>query len=223
MLRAALLYTCQMTMLAFIWTLIGFLLGSLPISVWLGKLVLRTDIRGYGDGNPGGTNVIRAGSRGLGVLAIILDMLKAAVPVALAHYVFRVAGWPLVPVMLAPILGHAFSPFLGFRGGKALACTFGAWTALTVPFGPFVMGVSVFMFYKLLNTSGWAVMAALLALLGFLLTPALHWRSPGLIGGLTLPLLVAWVGTVAIVAWTHRADLRQRPGLRSKVREQSGL
>lgn len=202
-----------------LWTLIGFLFGSLPISVWLGKLVLRTDIRGYGDGNPGGTNVMRAGSRGLGLLAIGLDMLKGAAPVALAHYVFGVAGWPLVPVMLAPILGHAFSPFLGFRGGKALASTFGVWTAMTVPFGPFVMGGAVFVFYKLLTISGWAALAALLALLGFLLTPALHWRSPGLAAGPTLPLLAAWVGTVAIVAWTHRADLWQRPDRRPQARK----
>ena len=41
-------------MTALIWTLIGFLFGSLPFSVWLGRLVLRTDIRDYGDGNPGG-------------------------------------------------------------------------------------------------------------------------------------------------------------------------
>jgi len=197
-------------MTAFIWTLIGFLLGSLPVSVWLGRLVLRIDIRRYGDGNPGGTNVVRAGNRELGLLAIILDMLKAAVPVSLAYYVFKVEGWPLVPVMLAPILGHAFSPFLGFRGGKALACTFGAWTALTVPFGPFVMGGSVFMFYELLNTAGWAVMAALLTLLGFLM-----------IAGVSLPLIVAWAGTVAILAWTHRADLRQRPALRPRASEQS--
>lgn len=204
-------------MMALIWILLGFFLGSLPFSVWLGKAVLRTDIRGYGDGNPGGTNVIRAGGRGLGVLVIILDMLKAAAPVSLAHYVFQVTGWPLVPVVLAPLLGHAFSPFLGFRGGKALACTFGAWAALTVPFGPFVMGGSVFIFYKLLNNSGWATLAALLTLLGFLLAPVLHWRSPGLIAGLTLPLFVAWVGTVAIVAWTHRANLRRWPRLRPKV------
>ena len=110
-------------MTALAWTLIGFLLGSLPFSVWLGKIVLRTDIRRYGDGNPGGTNVIRAGNCGLGMLAIFLDMLKGAVPVALAYYVFKVDGWPLVPVILAPILGHAFSPFLRFRGGKALAST----------------------------------------------------------------------------------------------------
>jgi acyl phosphate:glycerol-3-phosphate acyltransferase len=187
-------------MISLTWTLIGFLLGSLPISVWLGKLVLRTDIRDHGDGNPGGTNVLRAGGRGLGLLAIILDMLKGAIPVSLAHYVFKVDGWPLMPVVLAPILGHAFSPLLGWRGGKSLASTFGVWTALTVPFGPFVMGCSVFVFNKLLNTPGWAVMAALLTLLAFLLMT-----------GVTLPWVVTWIGTVTILAWTHRADLRQRP------------
>jgi glycerol-3-phosphate acyltransferase PlsY len=192
-------------MTALTWTLIGFLLGSLPISVWLGRLVLHTDIRSYGDGNPGGTNVVRAGHRGLGLLVIVLDMLKGAIPVALAHYVFKVDGWPLAPVVLAPIAGHAFSPFLSFRGGKALATTFGVWTAMTAPLGPFVMGGSVLLFYKLLNLSGWAVMASLLTLLGFLL-----------LAGAALPILVAWAGTVAILVWTHRTDLRQRPALRSK-------
>jgi acyl phosphate:glycerol-3-phosphate acyltransferase len=137
-------------------------------------------------------------------------MLKAAAPVALAHYVFAVDGWPLAPVMLAPILGHAFSPFLGWRGGKALACTFGVWSALTVPFGPFVMGGSVFVFQRLLRSSGWASIAALLILLGWLLTPALHWRSPGLSTGVRLPLLVTWAGTVAIISWKQRAELLQR-------------
>ena len=134
------------------------------------------------------------------MLAIALDMLKAAAPVALAYYVFGVKGWGLTPVVLAPIFGHAFSPFLGFRGGKALACTFGAWSALTVPFGPFVMGGSVFLFHKVFTVSAWAVMGAMLMLLVFLL-----------IAGATLPILAAWAGTVAILAWTHRADLRQPP------------
>ena len=189
-------------MTALVWICAGFLLGSLPSSVWLGRLVLHTDIRSYGDGNPGGTNVIRAGNRGLGALVIFLDMLKGAVPVSLAYYLFGVDGWPLLPVMLAPILGHAFSPFLGFRGGKAIATTFGVWTALTVPLGPFVMGGSVLVFYKLLNSAAWAVMAALVVLLGFLA-----------IAGLTLPLAVTWAGTAAILVWTHRVDLRRRgPG-----------
>ena len=194
-------------MTALIWVLIGFLLGALPTSVWLGRLVLHTDIRSYGDGNPGGTNVIRAGGRELGLIVILLDMLKGAIPVALAYYAFRVDGWPLAPVILAPIAGHAFSPFLGFRGGKALATTLGVWTAVTAPVGPFIMGGSALLFYRLLNAPGWAVMASLLVLLVFLL-----------VAGASLPVLGAWLGTVAILVWTHRDDLAQRPALRSKSR-----
>ena len=102
---------------AFVWTLIGFLLGSIPFSVILGRVLLRKDIRQYGDGNPGGTNVARAsGSKLLGALAIVIDMAKGALPVALAYYVFGIDGWGLTPVMLAPILGHAYSPVSPVQG-----------------------------------------------------------------------------------------------------------
>ncbi len=181
---------------ALVWALIGFALGSIPFSVILGRLLLRKDIRQYGDGNPGGTNVARAsGSKLLGALAIVLvlDMAKGALPVSLAHYVFGVDGWALVPVMLAPILGHAYSPFLRFKGGKAIAVTFGVWTALTVPFGPFVMALSLL-----------ALNAALLVLLAFL----------GVIGLVSPPVLAAWAGTAAILALKHRDDLARAPHAR---------
>ena len=190
---------------ALAWTVIGFALGSIPFSVILGRAVLGKDIRQYGDGNPGGTNVARAsGSKLLGALAIILDMLKGAVPVALAHYVVGVDGWALVPVMLAPILGHAWSPFLRFRGGKAIAATFGVWTALTVPFGPFVMALTLLLLNKVIAGPGWAVMAALLGLLAFL----------GVIGLISPPMLAAWAGTAAILALKHRDDLARAPHAR---------
>lgn len=185
------------------WSFIGFCLGAIPFSVWLGRVVLRRDPRQYGDGNPGGTNVIRAGSRGLGALAIFFDMLKGAIPVGLAHYVFRVDGWPLVPVILAPILGHVFSPFLRFRGGKGVATTFGAWSALTVPFGPFVMALSLLAVNRVQANAGWSVMAAWLVTLAFLLVSA----AAG-------PLLGAWAATAAILLWTHRGDLHSPPHLR---------
>lgn len=117
---------------AALWIALGFLSGSLPFSVWIGHLALGKDIRCYGDGNPGGTNVIRVGSLSWGVCAMIMDFLKGAIPVGIAHYVAGVTGWWLAAAALAPILGHAYSPFLGFRGGKAVAVTFGAWTGLTL-------------------------------------------------------------------------------------------
>jgi glycerol-3-phosphate acyltransferase PlsY len=193
-------------MVALGWTLIGFLLGSIPFSVILGRLLLGKDIRQYGDGNPGGTNVARAsGNKLLGGLAIALDMVKGAVPVALAHYVSGVDGWPLVPVMLAPILGHAFSPFLHFRGGKAIAVTWGVWTALTVPFGPFVMALSLLLLNKLIAPPGWAVMAALLVLFAFL----------GVLGLVSGPVLAALAGTAIILAIKHRGDLVRAPHART--------
>jgi acyl phosphate:glycerol-3-phosphate acyltransferase len=191
---------------ALIWTLTGFALGSIPFSVIVGRVLLGKDIRQYGDGNPGGTNVARAsGNKLLGALAIVLDMIKGALPVALARYVFGVDGWGLVPVMLAPILGHAYSPFLRFRGGKAVAVTFGVWTALTVPFGPFVMALSLLLLNKAIAGPGWALIAALLVLLAFL----------GVIGLVSLPILAAWAGTTAILSLKHRDDLSHVPRARA--------
>lgn len=193
---------------AIIWTVVGFFLGAIPFSVLLGRLLYGKDIRQVGDGNPGGTNVLRAGnSKAAGALAIGLDTLKAAIPVALAHYVSGVRGWPLVPVLLAPIVGHAFSPFLRGRGGKAVASTWGAWSALTVPFGPAVMALGLLALYKLVDASGWAVMGAMVVLLLFLAALGLTW-----------PLAAAWALNVALLAWKHRDELAHRPGLRRGTR-----
>jgi glycerol-3-phosphate acyltransferase PlsY len=70
---------------AFFWTLMGFLLGSLPFSVWLGRLFLRRGIRRFGDGNPGGVNAWKAGGWPIGLLAMLLDAGKGLVPVLLAR------------------------------------------------------------------------------------------------------------------------------------------
>ncbi len=128
-------------------------------------------------------------------------MVKGALPVVLAYYVFDVAGWGLTVVMLAPILGHAYSPFLKFKGGKAIAVTFGVWTALTVPFGPFVMAFGLLILNRLITAAGWAVMGALLVLLALL----------GVLGLITPPLLAAWLGTTVILASKHLSDLRHAP------------
>ncbi len=69
-----------------VWSLIGFVSGSLMFSYWLGRTVLGQDIRQVGDGNPGSTNVLKVGGWNLGALAFTLDVLKGAVPVAVAKY-----------------------------------------------------------------------------------------------------------------------------------------
>jgi acyl phosphate:glycerol-3-phosphate acyltransferase len=156
-------------MIAFIWTLIGFALGSLPFSLWIGNRALHTDIRNVGDGNPGGYNVWKAGGRIWAVLAILLDGLKGAVPVGLAHFAYGVDGWVLVPVALAPLVGHIFSPLLKFHGGKGLSTTFGIWLGLTLWLGPTVFGLSLFVWRRVFKSDRSVIVGGMLTLLAVLL------------------------------------------------------
>jgi acyl phosphate:glycerol-3-phosphate acyltransferase len=186
-----------------LWIPIAFLSGSLPFSVWLGWLALRLDIRGYGDRNPGATNVLRAGGWPWFALALILDISKAAAPVGYTYQILGIRGWEMVAIAVAPVLGHAFSPFLRGQGGKAVAATLGAWIGLTLYTVPLVGIVGLGIAFSLLTISGWAVMGALTAVLLYLL---LFQPDP--------LLLVTLAGHVVILVWKHRQDLRQRPGVR---------
>lgn len=99
-------------------------------SYWIG-LLAKKDLREHGDGNPGAYNLWQAAGYKLGLLGIFMDFLKAYLPLALMVESGWVRGIALVPVALAPILGHVFSPFLHFRGGKGIAVTFGVWGAVS--------------------------------------------------------------------------------------------
>ena len=101
-----------------LWILTAYLCGSLPFSVWLGGLILGKEIRHFGDGNPGGTNVIRAGGRALGVAVIILDGLKGCLPVLAAQRFGDLPDAALAGAALAAVAGHAFSFLLRFQGGE---------------------------------------------------------------------------------------------------------
>ncbi len=190
-------------MTTFIWTIIAFWAGALPFSVWLGRLALRTDIRRYGDQNPGATNVARAGGWQWGALALLLDMIKGALPVGLAWYWGGLSDWALLPVALAPIVGHAYSPFLRFQGGKALAVTVGVWGGLTVGEGPLVLVTLLLIWYALIAVDGWAVLLTGLSFGAYLL-----------ITDKDAYLLAIWAGNMLLVAWKHRADLARLPHLR---------
>lgn len=99
-------------------------------SYWLG-LLAKKDLRSFGDGNPGGFNLIMATGFRFGLIGILLDYMKGFVPLAFILSQRILEGPELIPVALAPILGHVFSPFMRFKGGKAIAVTFGVWSALT--------------------------------------------------------------------------------------------
>lgn len=186
---------------------IGFLLGSIPFSVWLGRLALHEDIRQYGqDQNPGAANAWRAGKWKLGVPVLLLDFFKGALPVGIFHYAYRLTGWWLIPVALAPIFGHAFSPFLNFRGGKGLAVTFGIWTGLTLYEGPMVLGGLLGILIMLLSSNAWALMLGMLIFGIFL-----YLRGFGIFYGLI------WVINFCLLYWKHRHELTQPPRLHPRI------
>jgi len=190
------------------WFIVSFLSGSIPYSVSIGKLVLRRDIRYYGDGNPGTANVFRAGGKIWAVVALLLDCLKGAIPVGLAYWLYGLDGWPMALVAVAPILGHAFSPFLKFRGGKALAVSLGIWTGLTLFQAPLLLGISLMLVLLVTGSDAWPLFPALLTLLLYLV----GWHAAGWMIGV-------WGVNLLIIIWKHGKELRQPPRLRPWLRK----
>lgn len=147
----------------------AFWLGACPFSVWIGRWFLGKDIRKYGDGNPGAANVFRAGGRKTGLLAVFVDVAKGVPFVFLAHSVFGLSEVVVIVVAMSAILGHAFSPLLRFRGGKAVAVTFGVLLALPQHEMLIVFTSLVFLGFLLIKPDSWVVMLGPIGTLAYLL------------------------------------------------------
>ena len=171
---------------------VGFLSGSLMFSVWLARLA-GGDVRRVGDGNPGPVSAFRAVGPLVGSLALLLDFLKGWLPVAAAYWLLGFRGWWQAPIVIAPVLGHAFSPFLRLRGGKAITTTFGVWSGVTLWEAPCLLG-GVLALCKLVFRlrDDVSTFAALVCLLAYLL-----WRHP------EPALVAAWTVNAAVVALKH--------------------
>ncbi len=122
----------------------GYLVGSIPFGVIIGRIASRVDIRDYGSGKTGATNVLRTSGRRAALLVVILDILKGAAAVGLAGLIVRgyslvVGGLTLNAVLaysgaaLAAVAGHIWPVFLRFRGGRGVATFFGGLAALSLP------------------------------------------------------------------------------------------
>jgi glycerol-3-phosphate acyltransferase PlsY len=129
--------------------LAAYLLGSIPFGYLLVRFFRKEDIRQKGSGNIGATNVMRSGGKGLGALTFLLDVLKGYGAVFLCRIEGVHAG--LAPdaranavaiAALFVVLGHIYTVWLGFRGGKGVATAFGVFLALAL--GPALVGVAIF-------------------------------------------------------------------------------
>ena len=109
----------------------GYLLGSVSFGLIIARIVKGIDIRQFASGSTGATNVMRACGWHWGVLAMALDMLKAALPLFIVLYIhdFSIPNWTHPFIGLSAILGHIWPIFTNFRGGKGIAS---GWSALIV-------------------------------------------------------------------------------------------
>jgi glycerol-3-phosphate acyltransferase PlsY len=180
------------------WCLGAYILGSFPTSYLVAKIVMGIDIREHGSGNPGATNVFRVVGPAAGVITFIVDAAKGLVPVALAGHAFgRTNLAPLVVIGLCAILGHMFTIFLRFKGGKGVATATGVFCALLPqPTGyAFAVFAIVLLLTRYVSLSSIAA-AVSLPLFAFLL-------------GSPLPLSVFALAVGVIVIYRHRRNIKR--------------
>lgn len=183
------------------WSLLAYLVAAIPMGVLVG-LSRGIDIRKLGSGNIGATNAVRVLGAKWGIVVFLLDLLKAWLPVRLAMADGALGGLPapeagLACVGLAATLGHIFPVYLGFRGGKGVACALGVFAAL-MPVGGVFAGLVYLQTLALTRVSAIGSLTAVNAL-------ALHlWIS-----GAPLPYRLLVLVMAALIWIRHRGNLRE--------------
>jgi glycerol-3-phosphate acyltransferase PlsY len=194
-----------MTISPFVAALVSYLVASIPFSVLIGKLVLGKNIREYGDGNPGATNVRRAGGSIFWyLLAVILDAFKGLIPTGIAFWAWGWADWRLILIASVAVIGHIFPIYTRFRGGKAVAITIGVWVGILAFEGFILLPLMITFWYRAVRESEWAVTLMMISLLAYLLLT----RSSQSV------LLVIWGIHMLLIVYKHRDGLLHPPTLR---------
>lgn len=195
-----------MTLTIAIWAIATYLIASIPFSLIVGRIFLSKDIRKFGDGNPGATNIRRAGgSIWIYLIALFADGFKGLFPVGIPYWLMGWSSWEIMPVALAAIFGHAFSIFLGFKGGKAIAVSAGIWIGLIVFEAALVIPLTLVFWFYVVSEDEWAITLTMLSLFAYIL----YTRSND------TALLIIWFVNMALILYTHRkGQLRKLPTLR---------
>ncbi|MES1241657.1 MAG: glycerol-3-phosphate 1-O-acyltransferase PlsY [Acidobacteriota bacterium] len=192
---------------------LAYLIGSIPFSFLIVKLVAHKDVRRVGSGNVGATNAMRAAGKAAGVAALLLDVAKGVAAVLLAR---RLGATPGVvgAAAVAGVLGHCYPVWLGFRGGKGVATSAGAMGALAPP----AMALTLIAFLVIVSWKRYvslgSIVAAALFPLFIYASQRLGWEDPD------PRLLLAGVLIGLIVVVKHRSNLeRLRQGVEPRLGE----
>ena len=207
-------YSSQVSTL--IWLLIPFayLLGSLPFGYLIVKERTGVDVRSVGSGNVGATNVLRTAGKVPAITVLLMDMAKGCFPVLLGRVLGASPGI-LAATALAAVVGHVFSIYLGFRGGKGVATALGAFVALA----PIATVTSSAIFVLLVVWKRYVSLGSVVAVASFPIWTFLY----GQVGWMSLewlPITLAGVATSMVVFARHKSNLeRIRAGTESRIGE----
>jgi len=182
----------------------GYVCGSLPWGLWFGRWLRGVDVRTLGSKNLGATNVYRTLGPALGVPVLALDIAKGALPTWLVPGWTLTAGFPggvewcRLAVGLAAVLGHVFTMFAGWKGGKGVATTVGVLLALSPP----AFGVFVLVFVATVAITRFISLGSIFGSLAFAATLAV--TSPG---GFASPTFLLGLALAAVVVVRHKDNM----------------
>ena len=183
-----------------LWVGIGFLSGSIPWALVIGKFISHKDVREVGDGNPGSVNAWKSGGWVPGLVSTVAEVNKSLLPVyfAMNHLGAPSTLWTqigLALIAIAPILGHGWSPMLHFRGGKALAASWGSWIALTGGLAFPVALVTLGLLHGLQRSHAITVTTCVVVFLAVFFPMETE-----------LYLLLFWLANIALLIYKHRGE-----------------
>lgn len=183
----------------------SFLLGSIPFGLVISRVFYKTDIRQSGSGNIGAMNALRTLGKSGAIAVLVLDAAKGVIPALLVMQVLHSTHLAAI-VAACSVLGHCFSPWLGFKGGKGVATSFGAIFALSWPSG--IVGIIGWLIGALSTTYSSAG-----SILAHIVAPFALWYF-------TRDLWLTGYGVFAaiLIMYTHRENIaRIRDGRESGI------
>lgn len=181
-----------------LWLLAAYFLGAIPTSYLVGRWFGGIDLRQHGSKNLGATNLYRTLGWRYAVPAGAFDVAKGAIPVV--TFAPRAGDAPWIPIALgvAAVVGHVFSVFVRFRGGKGVATAAGAVLGLA----PLPLAVSALVWVTLVRATGYVSLASMSGAAAF--PVAVWWLQPD-----DHYVLAAGILLAAFIVFTHRANVRR--------------
>ena len=182
-------------MVTFFWLGLSYLLGAIPFGLLIAKGFCKIDPLEQGSKSTGATNIARTCGLGYGILTLILDILKGFIPIMLATS-FTDSPVFLTLTGLAVVLGHMYSVFLSWKGGKGVATTLGVILALS----PGSVGWALIIFLIIIFASGFVSMGSLTMVTALPVLLLLKGQFAFIILALLL---------MSVVFWKHRENIQR--------------